>query len=923
MKVNELRIQHLEKPIGIGTRQPLLSYRLSAEEPDQAQSAYQILAATKKELLDEQAADLWDSGKTAGSRNFGILYQGKPLTSRQRIFWKVRVWDRDGRVSQWSEASCWEMGLLEEKDWTARWIGQGSVRPEEKSHAPVFRKTFRAESREFSERARIYLCGLGLFRLLVNGREVSDSFFDPGESHAGKTVYYVTFDLQPFLCAGENTVEIWLGNGQYTGFLQNPVMAVPDGSVLSEHRYQKNDGLVADVRICGEKKVIAQIELEGKDGVRRCLGTDETWLWGKSPCVFQNWYGGEDYDSVEYETCWKPASAAEAPGGSLTAREFPPIRVRELLEPESIRLLKNGNWLVDFGKNGAGVPEIILHGTTEEQRGTWIRMYPAELLREDGEGVDQASCTQSWNEKYHCSIRDSYRIAGRGEESWHPFFCYHGFQYLEVEGFPGIPQKENFRYRRICTDNEKTGCFSSSDPVLNAVNDMVERSMESNMFSAFTDCPQIEKLGWIETSHLMFRSLADTYDIRAWMRKIIHDICDSQVKEEERGAEEQEPDGYVPAIIPEYQRIAGLHRDPNWNGACIFTPWEYYQYYGEADVLEKSYPVMKRYLEYLRPYLKDGLLREYAQMGEWGENGEHTPEVLVATASAARMFRIAAQAAGILGKSEDQKAFQCMTDRICSSFLEDPECWNKEKKICGTDSQAGYGCALFSDLIPEPDKEATVDRLVRSVERNGFHLTSGEVGLKQVFCTLGENGRSDVVWRMVMNPTRPGYRTFVDAGMTTLPEYWNYDELWYGMARSRNHAMMGHVKEWIMNYLLGIRPLEPGYSRILIQPFFPESIRWMEGKIRCPYGVIRLSCQTEKKEEKRVVTLKAELPVGIRAVFMEPYFEEKCSDGKRILKETGSGIWEFQFQEEKEDGTEKTDQTWTFRSPGVCGQPER
>ena len=141
MKVNELRIQHLEKPIGIGTRQPLLSYRLSAEEPDQAQSAYQILAATKKELLDEQTADLWDSGKTAGSRNFGILYQGKSLTSRQRIFWKVRVWDREGRVSQWSEASCWEMGLLEEKDWTARWIGQGSVRPEEKSHAPVFRKT--------------------------------------------------------------------------------------------------------------------------------------------------------------------------------------------------------------------------------------------------------------------------------------------------------------------------------------------------------------------------------------------------------------------------------------------------------------------------------------------------------------------------------------------------------------------------------------------------------------------------------------------------------------------------------------------------------------------------------------------------------------------------------------------------------------
>lgn len=794
MEVKEPKVQHLKDPVGIGTRQPLLSYQLSAEEPDQFQRAYQILAATEKELLDEQTADLWDSGKTEGSRNFGILYQGKPLQSRQRVFWKVRVWDRDNRVSHWSDPACWEMGLLEEKDWTARWIGQGNVSREEKANAPVFRKMFSLESQDFPEKARIYLCGLGLFRLLVNGQEVSDSFFDPGESHAGKTVYYVTYDLLPFLRAGENTVEIWLGNGQYTGFLQNPVMALPDGTELPEHRYQKNDGLVADLRICGEKKVIAQIELIGKDDVCRWMGTDETWQWSKSPCVFQNWYGGEDYDPAEYEPCWMPAVVSEAPGGRLTAREFPPVRVREYLEPETIRPLKNGRWLVDFGKNGAGFPEILLHHTKEEQRGNWIRMYPAELLREDGEGVDQSSCTQSWNERYHCCIRDSYRIAGTGEESWHPFFCYHGFQYLEVEGFPGKPEKENFRYWRICTDNEKSGGFHSSDPVLNAVNDMVERSMESNMFSAFTDCPQIEKLGWIETSHLMFRSLADTYEIRAWMRKIIHDICDSQIREQERGAEEQEPDGYVPAIVPEYQRIVGLHRDPNWNGACIFTPWEYYQCYGETDVLEKSYPVMKRYLEYLKPYLKGGVLREYAQMGEWGENGEHTPEVLVATASAARMFRIAEKIADILGYDSDRKEFRVWADRIRNSFLEDPACWNKEENICGSDSQAGYGCAWFSDLIPEADKNKAVRHLVRAVERNGFHLTSGEVGLKQVFRTLGENGRSDVVWRMVMNPTRPGYRAFVDAGMTTLPEYWNYDELWYGMARSRNHAMMGHVK---------------------------------------------------------------------------------------------------------------------------------
>lgn len=894
LQIKELRVQHLKNPTGIGTEQPVFSYQLTAREPEQFQSAYQILAATQKELLDGQNADLWDSGKTDGRRNFGIRYQGRPLKSRQRIYWKVRVWDKNGNVSAWSETAFWEMGLLEAKDWTAKWIGQGEIPEKDKAKAPVFQKVFSVEEQKLPEKARIYLCGLGLFRMLVNGQEVSDTFFDPGESHAGKTVYYVTYDLLPFLQEGENTVEVWLGNGQYTGFLQNPVMALLDGTELSEHRYQKNDGLVPDPRICGEKKLIAQIELTERDGSVRCIGTDETWQWSGTSCVFQNWYGGEDCDPVDATTFWQPAVPAKAPEGTLTAREFPPIKVREYLEPEEIRLLKNGNWLVDFGKNGAGFPEIHLYDTKEEQRGTWVKMYPAELLREDGEGVDQASCTQSWNEKYHCCIRDSYRIQGTGEESWHPFFCYHGFRYLEVEGFPGKPEKKNFRYWRVCTENEKSGSFHSSDPVLNAVSGMVERSMESNMFSAFTDCPQIEKLGWIETSHLMFRSLADTYDIRAWMRKIIHDICDSQVREEGRGEREQEPDGYVPAIIPEYQRIVGLHRDPNWNGACIFTPWEYYQFYGETDVLEKSYPVMKRYLAYLSSQLKDGLLRDYAQMGEWGENGEHTPNVLVATASAARMFRIAARAAGILGYESDRKEFEQTYEEIRTAFLNDPEC--RKESICGSDSQAGYGCALYSDLIPEQEKEAAVRALVQAVERNGFHLTSGEVGLRQVFCTLGENGRSDVVWRMVMNPTRPSYRVFVDAGMTTLPEYWNYDELWYGMVRSRNHAMMGHVREWIMNYLVGIRPLEAGFSNVLIQPFLPDGIEKLQGSIRCPYGEISVSCEVERKDEKRVVTLEAELPVGVRAVLKEPYFEGESCNGKRILKETGSGIWKFQFQ---------------------------
>ena len=896
MKIRKLRVQNMIDPLGIDTEHPLFSYLLEAEEKNQTQTACQILAASGEELLKRNIGDLWDSGRMEETRNFGIAYQGIPLESRQRVYWKVRVWDKDQNISDWSETAFWEMGLLRKEEWTAKWIGPGKQTPEQQSRAPVFRKQFFVEAPGALTKGRVYVSGLGLYRLRINGQEVSDAFFAPGESSAGKTVYYQTYDILRALRQGENELEVQLGNGQYTGFLQNPVMTDATGTELPPHRYQKNDGLVPDLDICGEKKFLLQMELSDQNGPLILIETDETWQCSESATVFQNWYGGEDYDALAAgKRCWKSAVYAEPPRGRLRAAEFPLIRPREKFAPETIRLLKNGNWLVDFGKNGAGFAEVILFGTGEREKGSWIRMYPAEVLREDGEGVDQSSSTQSWNEKFHCCIRDSYRIGGYGSERWHPIFCYHGFRYLEVEGFPGTPRKENFLYWRICTDNEKTGSFKSSDRVINAVNDMVERSMESNMFSAFTDCPQIEKLGWIETSHLMFRSLADTYDIRAWMRKIIHDIQDAQTGEREAAFPGAEPVGYVPAIVPEYQRIKGLFRDPNWNGACIFTPWEYYLFYGETDLLEQSYPSMKRYLEYLELFLKTGRLEDCTQMGEWGELGEHTPREFVAMAACYRMFRIVAKTAEILGFAREQQKYSRRAEELRSAFLDNPECWQEDTGICGTGSQASYGCALFSGLIPEKKRETAVERLVQAVEKKDFHLTSGEVGLKQVFRTLGEYGRSDVVWKMVMNRTEPSYRVFVDRGLTTLPEYWNYEELWYGMARSRNHAMMGHVKEWIMNDLLGIRLAAPGGSVVILQPYVPREIQEMHGKLLCSYGEISLSCQVKRRTEQVQVSLEITLPVGVKGILKEPYVDGNRQEQSVREKELGSGTWKEEF----------------------------
>lgn len=884
-KAEHLRIQNLHCPIGITTKRPIFSYwisdgKITTKSCYLKQSAFRILAASSIELLNKNCGDLWDSGIKRQKETFGIQYHGKELVSGQRVYWKVKVWDENGVASAWSEAAFFEMGLLEKDNWKGMWIGQGDNWTGNKSAAPQFVCDFTIHNSPQIEAARLYISGLGIFYGFLNGKRLADTFFEPGESDATKSVYYVTCDITKFLNEGMNTLGIILGNGQYCGFLENPVMADRNGTPIPPHRYQKNDGGFVKAGISGEKKLIAQVEVLYQNGTKKLAAvSNESWLWKESPVIFQNWYGGEDYDACREQSDWNlPYGSRNGwnqavqmcpPKGQLIGREFLPVKIIEKLYPYKITRLSNGNWLVDMGRNGAGFPEISLE-TTNAQRGRWIKMYPAELVKSDETynqskadsltcAVDQSSCTQSWNEKYQCVIMDSYCIKGSGREVWHPLFCYHGFQYLEIEGWQGELTRENIKYCIVRTANEKNSEFFSDNILFNQVNTIIEHSMESNMFSAFTDCPQIEKLGWIETSHLMFRSLAGTYDVSHWMKKILHDIADSQHDREQAKIQGNEPEGFVPAIIPEYQRICGLHKDPNWSGACVFTPWEYYQYYGDKTVLHDMYPIMKKYLRYLQRYVTGGILDHYAQMGEWGQLNENTPTVLVATCAYYRMLGIVAETAKITGCEKEAEEYIEAAKETKKAFHKHSLCYHEADGVYGNGSQASYGCVLFSGLVSKEKEKETVDKLVTAVRIKDYHLTSGEVGLKQVFLALAEHGRNDIVYRMIMNDTAPSYRAFADRGFTALPEYWNCDELWNGMERSRNHAMMGHAREWIICGMLGIRSLEPGFGKIKVEPYLPPDMKEIRGSITCPYGKIEVNCRRRPEG----IEVGVSVPVGV------------------------------------------------------------
>ncbi|MGV8897165.1 MAG: family 78 glycoside hydrolase catalytic domain [Rhodoglobus sp.] len=855
-QLTRLRTQSLTDPIGLQTAEPSFSYLVHSELPDQQQTAYHVLVASSSGLLDAGVGDLWDSGVVAGSTTSGIFYKGEPLVSRQRAVWKIRAWDALDSASAWSAPATFEMGLLEPSDWVASWIGQGEDFVGNRSAVPLFAKDFAIRSSLSVSSARLYISGLGAFEARLNGRKISDHFFEPGESDNRKTTNYVTYDITDHIDAGDNTLGVVLGNAFYG--MYDEVDNVIDGV----RRYVKWDGIQTapnwEDGLYGRIKLLAQLEVVYDDGSREVITSDGTWRQTDGPITFSNWLSGEDYDArrevLDWDTPgfsrsnWTDALPMQAPPGLLTARECAPIRAFDSYSAVSITRLDDQRIVVDMGRNGAGIPQMSLM-TSPALAGATIRVYPAEVLHEDG-SVDQTSVTGEFD---FGEMFSTYTLGGHGQESWSPTFTYYGYRYLELRTSPELsgwtPTLADFVNLLIRTDNEVVGTFETSNPDINAINTIITRSIESNMFSTLTDCPHIEKAGWLECTHLLHDSIAPTFDVQAWVRKLIRDISDAQYDTGE-GA----------PISPPFQHVNFLSRDPNWGGALIFTPYAQYLEYEDLSTVERMYPQMVRYVDFLsRQCDGNGLLLHYAQMGEWGGYDASTTKDFTASATFHRMLLIMQEICRLTDRAEDNGRFRRMADalrvQINKRFL------NATTGVYDSGSQSSYALALFNGLVGEAEVARTVQGLVDKVASDGFHLTSGEVGLKQVFSVLADHGQNETVYKMITNDTMPSYLYFVRNGMTTLPEYWD-------MERSLNHAMMGHAKSWMHRHLIGLHPTAPGYRTVDIAPFIPQDISWAQGTHITVAG--EFSVRWDLADDRGTVSVDFSIPVGTRAQIRIP-----------------------------------------------------
>jgi alpha-L-rhamnosidase len=896
LKPVNLKCEYLINPPGIDTRIPRFSWEFANTKRGMYQVAFQLLVASNPEILDGDKGDIWSSGRIKSSENIQIEYNGKFLNSSTRYYWKVRIWDRRGRVTPYSETAWFETALLDPADWKALWIGDDRKVPETEAEMyldtpnPLLRKEF-SLNKEIKS-ARLYITGLGYYEAYLNGKKVGDHMLDPGWTNYAKRIQYVTYDITDMLLNGKNAIGVMLGNGWY-----NPLPL-----------YLFNRLNLRNVLTIGQPKCLVQLLIHFADGTEEVIISDGSWKAGKGPVLMNSVYLGEKYDArLEQEgwdkpgfndNTWTSAIKAESPGGRLVIQNQPPIRITRIIKPVAITEPEKGVFIVDMGQNFAGCARIKVIGPA----GTKVQLRYGELLHEDGTLNDRTTIACHIMEGWYYQQReghpknarqiDTYILKGTEEEVYNPRFTFHGFRYVEVTGFPGKPALENLEGLRMNSDLPVAGEFECSNTLFNKIQENAEWTFLSNVFSVESDCPGREKFGYGGDMFTACEAYISNYDMSGFYTKAVMDFQD-----------DQHPSGGMPECAP-YNGIndAGLTKDTGpigWMLAHPFLQDRLYRYYGDKKLLEEQYESTVRLIEFIREQAPDHLLDK-------GISDHETlvPKTTGVTSTAFYYHHVVmlSEFAGILGKHDDQKKYSSLADEIKQAFINKFIAEGKGK--VDIETQASQAFALYYDLLPESDRKAALDILEKDIlEKYKGHLSTGIFGTKMMYDVLRMYERNDLGFIITNQKTYPGYGYMIENGGTTI---W---ESWEGGSISYNHPMFGSVSDWFFKALGGIYPTENavGFNPFIIKPSVVGDLEW----VNCRYQSIRGEITSNWRIENDNFYLDAAVPgnttakIYIPAISPESVFEsDKPAAHSKGLKltqfknnyaefEAGSGRYQF------------------------------
>ncbi len=835
--VEQLRCEYRTDPRGIDALKPRLGWIIRSDRRAERQTAYQILAASTPEQLAVNKGDLWDSGKVRSDEQNQIEYTGQALESQMRSYWKVRIWDKDGNLSDWSKPGFWSMGLLHQEDWQAKWIGLNDT-PKPWASPRYLRKSFTVD--HSIRRATVYATALGLYELRLNGQRVGDQMLAPEWTNYFKHVQVQTYDVTELMRSGQNILGAILGNGWYCGGWQ--------------HWKKELKSMYG-----AEPYLQSQLEIEFTDGTRQRVVTDASWRGTvDGPLRFSGIYEGETYDATKEmpgwdnpgfdDAAWTPAKVADADlkVGRLVAQRNEPIRKTRELKPVAVSEVKPGVFVFEFDQNMVGWCRFSFRGKTRQT----VELQYGEMRNADGTVFLGNLLVVS----RHQIQLDRYTFRTDQVETYEPRFTYHGFQYVEVRGLTEKPDLNSLTGVVVNSDCPEVGTFTCSEPLVNRLAKNILWSQRGNYRGVPTDCPQRnERCGYTGDANFFMRTAVFNMDVAAFFNKWLVDVCEDA----------QMPDGHFADHAPTF----GPGDGPNvgWSDGGIICPYEIYRTYGDTHVIREHYAAMKRNMKYLALNSKDDLFTGKIGNGDWLSTGGGADKEVLGTAFAAFDFQLMAEMAEAIGETGDAAEFRERAGKIGAAFA---------SAYIGADgsikksSQSGFALAFTMGLVPGPMREAMTARFLEEMRKFQWHPRTGFIGTPRLLPALHLAGLDDAAYEALMTKTSPSWLYPVTVGATTIWERWS---AWNGKnarggMNSLNHYSFGAVGEYLYGMIGGIQPDAPGYKKIQIAPVIRDGLGWANTR----YDSIRGRIISDWKREGSTLTMDVTIPANTTATVFVP-----------------------------------------------------
>jgi len=710
-------------------------------------------------------------------------------------------------------------------------------------------------------RATASVTALGTYELRLNGTRVGEDVLAPGWTDYHKRVPFQTYDVTKLIHPGTNALAAILGDGWYAGPLA----------------YTGQRNLYG-----GNPRLKVELTIDYNDGTQERVLSDESWKAGEGPIRSAEILLGCEMDARRAITGWDLPGFDDATwsrvatGMGLIGEGKPqvtepllvpdvsdPPRIQELLPSVKVTEPVPGTAIFDLGQNMSGWARLRLKGSPGQK----LVVRYGEFLNPDGT-------------LYTANLRgatstDRFTLAGSGEEKLEPYFTFHGFRYVEVQGLTEKPDPSMVTGVVVHSPMERTGSFECSSPLVNQLYHNIIWGQKSNYIDVPTDCPQRdERAGWTGDAEFFIPTAAYNFNVDPFFKKWLVTLCEDC----------QRGDGSVVQVAPD---IAGHSGGTAWSDAAVICPHRIWRTYGDTDVVRDHFPSMERYMDWIASK-STNCIPNTGVYGDWLNLGGGASKQVIDTAYYANDARLMSEMAEAIGNTAARAKYSALHERIKTAFA---GFFDADGTLRGC-SQTGYVLAFSMGLVPDALREKAAEKFAGEIARFHDHLATGFIGTPSLLGALHVAGRDDLANRLLLQETYPSWLFQVKQGATTMWERWDGWTPDKGFQtvdmNSFNHYAFGAVGEYLYGMIGGIQAESPGFKKIQIAPVVAHGITWAKVSYDSIYGKITSDWKLDQGKLSMNVIIPPNTTATIRVPTSAP--DQVQESGRPISKLEGVKI---------------------------------